>query len=199
MHNIADLLDAACVAKGGISEYALAKLLGTDNSNVYRWRSGKVMPGIEWLAPLAKVIGIDVQYAIACMMVQGGEGKPVGYWEAEAAKYPDDARRVRYLLEQSAAALERQARQLRKRARGAASILLASGVTLGLLSPTPSEACPLYARVEGGSVYILLNRRRRRISARYRPDIGHEGHGYRPERRRFLSWLNPPPYPALTA
>jgi len=112
VHTIADLLDAASVQLGDVSDYRLAKELKTSSQNVSRWRNGQVVPSNEIIVPLAQLIGIDPHYAIACMVLAKGDSNR-DYWERQASFEHQAAaiRTVNALLEKTAAAYETKARE----------------------------------------------------------------------------------------
>ena len=125
VHTIADLLDAASVQLGYVSDYRLAKELKTSSQNVSRWRNGQVVPSNEIIVPLAQLIGIDPHYAIACMVLAKGDSNR-DYWERQASSEHQAAaiRTVNALLEKTAVAYETKAREylslakrIRERAR----------------------------------------------------------------------------------
>jgi transcriptional regulator with XRE-family HTH domain len=112
MHTIPDLLDAAAVKLGYVSDYRLAKELKTSSQNISRWRSGQVVPSNEIVVPLAQLIGIDPHYAIACMVLAKGDANSE-YWERQASSEHQAAaiKRVNALLEKTAVAYENKARE----------------------------------------------------------------------------------------
>ena len=169
MHTIADLLDAASVKLKHATDYRLAKELGVANQSVYRWRLGQSLPDNNSLVSLAQLIGINPQYAIACMVIARGGEKNEPYWRAAAEREPESVKIVNQLLKGTAAAYEREAEQLKERARqfrarararrGAASIVLAGLALAGVGAPAPSRACASTADIERSSLYIMFNRR----------------------------------------
>jgi transcriptional regulator with XRE-family HTH domain len=180
MHTIADLLDAACVTLGGVSDYALAKRLDVPTQSLYRWRLGQSLPENEALVPLAQLIGIDPYYAIACMVVARGKEENEVYWRGAVQRHPESVQTLNTLLKQTAAGYEREALELKARAkalrararRGAASILLVSSVLAAGGMPSRSAA---YERIERppsaqNASYVTSRRERRRRPRRtWRP------------------------------
>lgn len=118
MHTIADLLDAASVKLGHVSDYRLAKHLGTSSQNISRWRSGQVVPNNEIIVPLAQLIGIDPHYTIACMVLARGDSNSE-YWERQASSEHQATaiKTVNTLLEKTAAAYESKGREYLTRAK----------------------------------------------------------------------------------
>lgn len=118
VHTIADLLDAASVQLGHVSDYRLAKELKTSSQNVSRWRNGQVVPSNEIIVPLAQLIRIDPHYAIACMVLAKGDPNRE-YWERQASSEYQDAaiRTVNALLEERAVTYEKKAREYLTRAK----------------------------------------------------------------------------------
>lgn len=183
-HTSAALVDELRARLALTSDYQVAKLLGVTRSSVSLWRLGHGHMSDATALKVAEYLDADPLWVL------------LRVWESRS-----DSPGARHVAQRVLEELREKGRAVVRRSRQA-SVLLALAVGVAAVSPAPTEACPLYAQVDGGSVYILLNRRRRQISARYRPIDG-QLHGiYRPpgeRRRRFLSWLNPPPFPALTA
>jgi transcriptional regulator with XRE-family HTH domain len=121
MHTIVDLLDAAAVKLGHVSDSKLAAALGTSSQNISRWRGGLVVPGNESIVPLAKVLGIEPYYAIACMVI-ARDKDDLDHWRLVASADYGPAskhalRTIDALLTKTAESCERRAQELLDRAR----------------------------------------------------------------------------------
>ena len=49
----------------GLSQYELAKKIGTSHQNINRWESGEVLPSIDFCVKLAEFYGITVDELIS--------------------------------------------------------------------------------------------------------------------------------------
>lgn len=67
MLSTSDLVSAAKAAQGISSSYRLARVLGTSDQTLYRWKAGQAAPDDSHAAKLAQMAGLDPGYVIAQM------------------------------------------------------------------------------------------------------------------------------------
>jgi len=67
MRTTIEFLDALKSKHGGISDYALAKILGVTQQTVSRYRTGRDFLGDSTSICIAELLKIDAGYVIACV------------------------------------------------------------------------------------------------------------------------------------
>lgn len=74
---------------------------------------GKSTPGDQYAAPLARILGVDVDYLSACLMVARGRDKDLSYWRRRASRefHAAAIASVNLLLEEAADNCDKEGRE----------------------------------------------------------------------------------------
>lgn len=124
VHAVVELIYAVDARLEGKTSLQKGKTLGASAGALHFWREGKSIPKEKFAIPLARVIGIDFQYVLACLAVaRGGDVDAEGRdGESSGVDYAGAIRTVNSLLERAATAYENRGHLLlqeaeRRRAR----------------------------------------------------------------------------------
>lgn len=88
MRTTLEFLDAIKARHGGLSDYALAKLLGVHQTTTSKYRTGRDFLGPETAETVAKLLDIDPAYILVCAHAERAKR------ESEKAIWQRIARRI---------------------------------------------------------------------------------------------------------
>ena len=110
LHTVPDLIYALAAKFREESDESLARALGASTGRVGYWRRGEKVPCEKHGVSLAHALGIDPQYALACLAQARGGGARARARQDGHGHYGSSIRTLNSLLEKSATHYENEAR-----------------------------------------------------------------------------------------